>query len=111
MSRSYKHNPFITDRHGNNIRRRFMKRYSNKSLRNRLKNNDELLNGNSYRKYFRSLMFADHKDYWLKKDAIDTYKNRYGKEIYLQTPNQWFNKQYPTLESYLDYYKSEVIYK
>lgn len=51
MSRSYRKNTFVVDRHGRNIRRKFFKRYHNKSLRNLLKNVDYSVNNSSHKKY------------------------------------------------------------
>ncbi len=102
MSRSRKKSTFVTDNHGHNLRRKFMKRYYNKSLRNSLKNNDELLQGNSYRKYSDSWNICDYRWYWSEENAIKEYYSKHG---------DWFYKKYPTLDSWLKYYNKIVVYK
>jgi len=109
MSRSYKHNPWVTDNHDRNLRRQFMKRYSNKSIRNKLKNSDELVQGTDYKKHFNSYRICDYRWYWSKDMAIKYYNERIedGRKYGFTR----FEKKYPTLESWLKYYKKKVIYK
>ena len=52
MSRSYKHTPYCGDR-----KNKFMKRYANKRVRQRLKNSDYLPTAAEYKKMFESYVF------------------------------------------------------
>ena len=109
MSRSRRKSQFVTDNHGHNLRRKFMKRYSNKSLRSRLKNSDELMQGAEFKKHFESCAICDYRYFWSKEDAIDTYyrilqeEKKYGKS--------WFTRKYHTLDDWLSYYYKCVVYK
>lgn len=106
MSRSRKKSTYVTDNHGHNIRRKFMKKYSNKSLRNRLKNNDEVLQGMSYKKHFESYDICDYRWYWTESQAINDYIDRVNGDT-----TGWFVRRYPTLRSWLKYYRKCVVYK
>ena len=102
MSRSRRKSTFVVDNHGHNLRRRFFKKYYNKSLRNRLKNNDEVLAGNSYRKLSDSWNICDYRWYWSERMAIEEYYSEHG---------SWFYKRYPTVESWIKHYRKSVVYK
>ena len=54
MSRSYKHTPYCGDR-----KNKYMKRYANKRVRQRLKNNDYLPTAAEYKKMFESYDICD----------------------------------------------------
>ena len=111
MSRSRKKSQFVTDNHGRNIRRKFMKRYMNKSLRNKLKNSDELLQGSEYKKHSESYDICDYRYFWSLKDAIETYHRRIRDEEKYSGNFSWFKKRYPTIESWIKYYNKIVVYK
>ena len=106
MSRSYKKSSYVTDntKKGRKSGRSYMKRYVNRSLRNKLKSNDELLKGSFHKKYFNSYDICDYKYYWSKSDAIRDYYNFYSSYEY-------FRKRYPTLEDYLKQHRKSVIDK
>lgn len=106
MSRSYKHSPYVVDNHSHNIRRKFMKRYVNKSLRNKLNNSDELIQGSEYKKHFDSWNICDYRWYWSENDAVNDYYDRIDDDR-----DRWFMKHYPTLESWIKYYRKCVVYK
>ena len=100
MSRSYKHNPYVTD---NGSRHKFMKKYANKIIRNKLKNSDECMQGSSYRKHSESYKICDYSYYWSSEDA---------KRVYEQRKNEpYFLYHFPTLESWMRYYDKEVFRK
>ena len=109
MSRSRKKSTFVTDNHGRGEGRRFMKRYSNKSFRNKLKNSDELIQGSQYKKHFESYDICDYKWYWSEDMAIDDYNRRI--EEGRKSGWIWFEKRYPTLKSWMKYYRKCVVYK
>ena len=111
MSRSYRKNTFVVDRHGRNIRRKFFKRYHNKSLRNLLKNVDYSVNNSSHKKYTDSWGICDYRWYWSKKDAISEYYNMIHNEHINPVRYSWFFRKYPTLKSWLKNYNKQVIYK
>ena len=60
MSRSYKHTPYCGDR-----KNKFMKRYANKRVRQRLKNSDYLPTAAEYKKKFESY-YQKEVTYWYK---------------------------------------------
>lgn len=109
MSRSYRHTPYITDSHGRNERRRYFKRYYNHSIRNKLRNSDELIQGSDYKKHCCSYDICDYRWYWSEDRAIQDYYRRLEDEK--RSGLRWFTDRYPTLESWLHYYKKEVYYK
>lgn len=112
MSRSRRKSQFVTDNHGHNFRRKFMKKYSNKSLRSRLKNSDELMQGSEFKKHFESWDICDYKYFWSKEDAIDTYYRRIHENgKYGGVNRSWFARRYPTLNDWLKYYYKTVVYK
>lgn len=112
MSRSRRRSQFVTDNHGHNFRRRFMKRYSNKSIRNKLKSSDELMQGSEFKKHFESWDICDYKYFWSIEDAIDTYYKRIrDDEKYGGINRNRFLRRYPTLEDWLKYYYKTVVYK
>lgn len=109
MSRSYKYNTYVTDNHGKNLRRRYFKRYYNHSLRNKLKNSDELIQGSDYKKHCNSYTICDYRWYWSEDMAIDDYYERLKDEE--RSGLQWFTDRYPTLESWLKYWRKCVKWK
>ena len=104
MSRSREKSTFVTDNYGHTLRRRFMKKYSNRVLRRTLGNSDELLQGSIYKRHFDSWDICDFRWYWSEEMATKEY-NEFVRRF------DWFKKRYPTLESYIKHYRKSVVYK
>lgn len=109
MSRSYKKNPFVVDSSNRGNRKRYFKRYYNHSLRNKLKAGDELIQGSEYKKHSNSWNICDYRWYWSEDMAIDDYHRRV--EDGRKSGFDWFEKRYPTLESWLKYWGKCVKWK
>ncbi len=93
MSRSYKHTPYCGDR-----KNKYMKRYANKRVRQRLKDSDYLPVAADYKKFFCSYDICDY--YWLEFD----FEAYYQKEV-----SSWYEWRYrydpfPTREEVWQYY-------
>ena len=101
MSRSYKHSSFVVDNKGHNLRRRYFKRYHNKSIRNKLKNSDELIQGSRHKRYTNSWDICDYRWYWSEEQATIDYYRDYPNWNYVRD-------KYPTLESWLIQYKKDM---
>ena len=90
MSRSYKHNPFCTDRpHG----AKYWKRQANHKVRRTL----EVPNGKAYRKVYNPWEIHDYICRESKYDAMFWY-NSHKKTYYYE----YFYKKYPTFEDYMN---------
>ena len=94
MSRSYKHNPWFTDRskHG----AKWQKKQANHRVR---RYNKQLYNGNDYKRIYNSWEIRDYKWYEPKNSAI-AYYEKCCKELRFY----WYDitEDYPTLKIYLD---------
>jgi hypothetical protein len=86
MMHSYNRSPYIKDHN------RKHKRFANKRVRRHL----NIPSGSSYKRIYQSWNICDYKWLWTKRDAI--------KEYTLRCTNDYFKRQYPTLELYLDYW-------
>ena len=82
MSRSYKHTPYCGDR-----KNKYMKRYANKHVRQRLKNSDYLPTAAEYKKMFESY---DICDYFWYGYSFESYYQKEVKYWY-----EWRYKYYP----------------
>ena len=72
MSRSYKHTPSCGE--GKN---KYMKRYSNKVIRQRLKDEDYVLKGNDYKKVINPWNIEDYRWYKTLSMYLTQHKNFY----------------------------------
>lgn len=99
MGKSRKKTPVIKD---NGRSKKKNKTIANKTVRSKLKDPEfSIANGNAYKKEFESYNIADYVCYWTKEEAIHQYET-----------STWINKkQYPTLESWLTYWRKCVINK
>lgn len=99
MGKSVKKTPVIKD---NGRSKKKQKAIANRILRRKLKNPDYgATKGNAYKKEFESYNIADYVIYWTKEEAIKQYKT-----------GKWINKdEFPTLESWLQYWKKCVVRK
>ena len=94
MSRSYKKNPIVKD---NGKGKKDKKAIANSRVRNKLKDLDyTIANGKAYRKEYESWDIADFVSRWTRQEAINYYNN---KESFVD------RKRFPTLESWLAYWK------
>ena len=111
MSRSYRKNTFVVDRHGRNIRRKFFKKYYNRSLRNLMNKTGEIIQNSEYKKFSNSWNICDYRWYWSEKDAKDEYFRMLNNYIINPRTYEYFFKKYPTLESWMHKYKKQVLHK
>ena len=88
MSRSYKKNPFVTQK--NNKRKG--KRFANKRVR-KVASEESLGGKSAYKKVYQTYDICDYCWYWTKEDAI---RNWYETER--------LQELYPTLEIFLEYW-------
>ena len=96
MSRSYKKNPIVKD---NGESKKAKKTVANRRVRRKLSDPEYgMANGRAYRKEFESYDIADYVSRWTEKDAAEHWE-KYHKEW------KWFRENWPTLESYLTYWK------
>ena len=103
MSRSIRKTPIVKD--GGRSSKRG-KKQANKAVR---KYKDEISNGAAYKKIYCSYNINDYITYWTEEDAIELYYEL--KEKYSNWGMDYFEKKYPTLESYLLYWRKEMKYK
>lgn len=99
MSRSYRKTPIVKD---NGKSKKTIKSLANRKVRRKLNNPEfEMANGKAYRKEFESWDIADSIIYWTEEQA----KQEYEKKILEVGNNSWFKKEWPTLESFLIFWK------
>lgn len=99
MSRSYKKNPYVTD-HRRKISKRY-KRIANHSFRHRLTSfGDDMPINPQHKKYNESYDICDYKWRMSKEEAIAHYEQRRKDSSW----SLYFEKHFPTLESWLKYW-------
>lgn len=102
MGKSYKKTPVVTD----NAHSHESKKKASRRVRRKLKQNgDVVLSGNSYKKMHESWDICDYKFMMTEEDAIDNYY-RYLKEDELHGVD-FTIKRYPTLESFLNWWRKK----
>ena len=92
MSRSYKKNPFITD---NGPGRSYAKRYASHKFRREIAKDEDMPSHPQYKKYVEGWDICDYKWRMTRAEAIEWYETKAG---------EWFKKNYPTLEKWLQYW-------
>ena len=96
MSRSYKKNPYVTDKSQGT---KSMKRLANRRVRQRLKNSDKDMPARlQHKKMTESWDICDYRWRMTREDAIHWYENEMQYEA-----STYFKKRYPTLEAWLKY--------
>lgn len=95
MSRSYKKNPFVTD-HSQGTKS--MKRIANRTVRRRLKTDEDMPARLQHKKMTESWDICDYKWRMTREDAIEWYNDD------SQRKSTYFKKHYPTLEAWLKYW-------
>lgn len=96
MSRSYRKHPIKKD---NGHSKKEMRTLANRTVRRRLNNPDyTIANGKAYRKEFESWNIADYITRWTKEEAIAEYE-----ESCAEYP--WFKEEWPTLESFINFWE------
>jgi hypothetical protein len=102
MGKSLKKTPISKD---NGDSHKENKKIANRRVRSKLRNLEyEIKNGKSYRKEYPSYDIADHIFYWSKEEAIKEYRNPDHSWIY-------WDKEFPTLEDWLNYWEKSTIRK
>lgn len=96
MSRSYKKNPIIKD---NGKGKKDKKAIANSRVRNQLKNEDYIIaNGCAYKKEYESWNIADYVFRFTEDEARHHYEE-------MSKDSKWFRDKWPTLESFMNYWK------
>ena len=99
MSRSYKKSPYVTDHHRKVSKKD--KRIANHSFRQKIDEFDEDMPARpQHRKYTESWNICDYKFRMTREEAIAYYERRRKDESW----NSYFEKHFPTLESWLKYW-------
>ena len=93
MSRSYKKNPVVTD---DSQHKKAMKRIANRTVRRRIKNVEDMPARLPHKKMTETWMICDYKWRMTEAEAIQWYETE---------ASDTFKKRYPTLESWLKYWK------
>ena len=96
MSRSYKKNPYVTDKSAGT---KSMKRIANRTVRRRVKNDEDMPARLPHKKMTESWDICDYRWRMTRADAIHWYKNEMEHEA-----STYFKKRYPTLEAWLKYW-------
>lgn len=98
MSRSYKKNPYVTDH-----KRRWTKeskRLANQSFRQQISRDEDMPARPQHRKYTEEYNICDYKFRMTREEAIAHYEQRRKDSSW----NSYFEKHFPTLESWLKYW-------
>lgn len=98
MSRSYKKHPWVTDHRCNSTKD--SKRIANRTVRRRLKNDEDMPARLKHRKMTQTYNICDYKWRMTYKEAIEWYEHHSQYEA-----SKYFKEHYPTLEDWLKYWK------
>lgn len=99
MSRSYKKTPIVKDRN------KGQKALANRTVRRKLKDSDYgMANGKSYKKEYESWNISDYYFMMTEEEAKQEWEESSKKY-------KWFREEYPTLESYMKWWKKTYKYK
>lgn len=101
MSRSYKKNPVVKDAND-----RAMKRLANRTVRRRIKDDEDMPARLQHKKMTESWMISDYKSRMTREEAIQWYN-----EIVDRNPTTRFMRRYPTLEAWLKYWEKCYVRK
>ena len=96
MSRSYKKNPYVTDRSQGT---KYMKRMANRIVRRRVKDDEDMPARLPHKKMTESWDIYDYRWRMTREDAIHWYENEMNSQA-----SAYFKKRYPTLEAWLKYW-------
>lgn len=102
MSRSYKKNPYVTD----NGSTKQNKRIANRTVRRRLKQDEDMPVRLPHKKMTESYDICDFRWRMTREDAIHWYENEMEHKA-----SAYFKKHYPTLEAWLKYWEKCYIRK
>ena len=94
MSRSYKKNPYVTDHKRRTTKQ--SKRIANRIFRRKLSHDEDMPARSQHKKITESYNICDYKWRMTEAEAIEWYNT---------DASDWFLKRYPTLESWLKYWK------
>lgn len=103
MSRSYKKNPYVTDKSAGT---KSMKRIANRTVRRRLKNDEDMPARIQHKKMTETWDICDYRWRMTRADAIHWYENEMEHEA-----SFYFKKRYPTLEAWLKYWEKCYVRK
>ena len=107
MSRSYKKNPYVTDHSANT---KSMKRIANRTVRRRLKNNEDMPARLQHKKMTESWEICDYKWRMTREEAIQWYNEQLEWQKHKGSLT-YFLKLYPTLEAWLKYWEKCYVRK
>ena len=98
MSRSYKKNPYVTDHKRKSTKQ--SKRLANRIVRRRVNQDEDMPARLHHKKMTESWNICDYRWRMTEAEAIEWYNYRSDNEA-----SSYFLKHYPTLESWLKYWK------
>ena len=102
MSRSYKKNPIAKD----NGNKKSMKQIANRTVRRRIKDDEDMPARLQHKKMTESWDITDYKSRMTREEAIQWYENVMEHEA-----SSWFKKRYPTLKAWLKYWEKCYVRK
>lgn len=102
MSRSYKKNPILKDRHGSKALR-FFKKQSNKKVRK----GDNVAQHGKFKKIYNSWGIHDYIGRYSEQKFQESWEAETSKPRYLQ----WMHKQFKTYKEALIWWKKKYRYK
>lgn len=98
MSRSYKKNPYVTDHKRKTTKQ--SKRIANRIVRRKLGQDEDMPARSQHKKMTESWNICDYKWRMTEAEAVKWYTHHMADEA-----SDYFKKRYPTLESWLKYWK------
>ena len=98
MSRSYKKSPYVTD-HKRRVSKNG-KKIANHTFRQKIASDEDMPARPQHRKYTESYDICDYKWRMSREEAIAHYEQRRKDSSW----NSYFEKHFPTLESWLKYW-------
>lgn len=104
MGKSVKKSPIVTEKGGKSGRGKWRKTWANRHVRRKLKRDEDAeLQNTDYKKYVEQWFINDYIIIMTEKEAIADYED-------FSNPNSphyssWLFERYPTLESYLKWWR------
>ena len=107
MSRSYKKNPYVTDKSAGT---KSMKRIANRTVRRRVKDDEDMPARLQHKKMTESWNICDYKWRMTREEAIQWYNEQLEWQKNKDSLS-FFLKRYPTLEAWLKYWEKCYVRK
>ena len=107
MSRSYKKNPYVTDKSAGT---KSMKRIANRTVRRRVKDDEDMPARLQHKKMTESWNICDYKWRMTREEAIQWYNEQLEWQKNKGSLT-YFKKRYTTLEAWLKYWEKCYVRK